>query len=692
MKNTKLIAILLCVSMLLMAFVGCNAGNDAEETTNNTTSATTEAIVETTEAVTEAPTTEVESETEETTTVATTETTAPETEVTTTEETETTASETETTAPVTTAEVTTVTETTAEETETTTALETETTVAEETETTVAEETETTTIEETETTTAEETETIVAEETETTTAPETETTVAEETETTAPETEVTTVEETETTVEETTLPEEATDTETETETETTTAPETEVTTEVETEATTEEETTVIEYDYESKFVSFVTYKNDTAGSKTLTSSTVLAGKFNVTSGYLEQINVFMGTIGDVTFSLYKWNKDYATTIAGEPLKQKTYLKSEYAKFETVAMLNLELNFAENEVGKGAYLYVLSTPEGSTNYATIYMGLPWNSRDLTDEYKTYATSGFVNGKKSTNEVPQSSYVFKAQVEKTEKVEMPIPAEKDPDGTVKVLLIGGQSNAVGVSQNAELRKKISTEKYQEYKNGYSNVQIMYDNCSGNANATFENTKLGQAVNAAAFGPELGIAEYLATNFPEEQFYIIKYAMGGSVLETQWYNAATGGIGELLVGFTNFVNKGLAEIEAKGLTPKIIGFVWNQGESDAIWLPQSSRYYANQEGLVNYVRTTFDAYASVKGIAFFDAGIVGNIWNAYKNVNMQKYAFSLTSPINFYIETTDYEIINTLEENNDVAHYDSLGMIKLGQLYGAEIAKMLN
>ena len=692
MKNTKLIAILLCVSMLLMAFVGCNAGNDAEETTNNTTSATTEAIVETTEAVTEAPTTEVESETEETTTVATTETTAPETEVTTTEttapetevttteETETTASETETTAPVTTVETTTVTETTAEETETTTALETETTVAEETETTV---------EETETTTAEETETIV-EETETTTAPETETTVAEETETTAPETEVTTVEETETTVEETTLPEEATDTETETET--TTAPETEVTTEVETEATTEEETTVIEYDYESKFVSFVTYKNDTAGSKTLTSSTVLAGKFNVTSGYLEQINVFMGTIGDVTFSLYKWNKDYATTIAGEPLKQKTYLKSEYAKFETVAMLNLELNFAENEVGKGAYLYVLSTPEGSTNYATIYMGLPWNSRDLTDEYKTYATSGFVNGKKSTNEVPQSSYVFKAQVEKTEKVEMPIPAEKDPDGTVKVLLIGGQSNAVGVSQNAELRKKISAEKYQEYKNGYSNVQIMYDNCSGNANATFENTKLGQAVNTAAFGPELGIAEYLATNFPEEQFYIIKYAMGGSVLETQWYNAATGGIGELLVGFTNFVNKGLAEIEAKGLTPKIIGFVWNQGESDAIWLPQSSRYYANQEGLVNYVRTTFDAYASVKGIAFFDAGIVGNIWNAYKNVNMQKYAFSLTSPINFYIETTDYEIINTLEENNDVAHYDSLGMIKLGQLYGAEIAKMLN
>lgn len=477
----------------------------------------------------------------------------------------------------------------------------------------------------------------------------------------------------------------------TETETTTVAETE-TTAPETETTTEEETTVIEYDYESKFVSFVSYKNETSGAKQLTSKTTLAGKFNVTSGYLEQINVFMGTIGDVTFSLYRWNKDYDTTIAGEPLKQKTYLKSEYAKFETVDMLNLELEFEEGEVGKGSYLYVLSTPEGSTSYATIYMGVPWSAKTLSDEYKTYAMSSFVNGKKNTNEVPQSSYVFSAQVEKTEDVEMPVPTEKDPDGTVKVILIGGQSNAVGVSQNSELRKKISAEKYQEYLNGYSNVQIMYDNCSGNANSTFVNTKLGQAVNSAAFGPELGLAEYLATNFPEEQFYIIKYAMGGSILETQWYNAATGKVGELLTGFTAFVNKGLAEIESKGLTPKIIGFVWNQGESDAIWLPQSSRYYANQEGLVNYVRETFANYASVKGIGFFDAGIVGNIWNAYKNVNMQKYEFSLTSPINFYIETTDYEIINTLEENNDVAHYDSLGMIKLGQLYGEEIAKILN
>ena len=468
---------------------------------------------------------------------------------------------------------------------------------------------------------------------------------------------------------------------------------EETTSEETEETTEEETTKpIEYEQKSKFVSFVSYKNEATSIKQITPSYTLGGRLNITSGYLEQVNAFMGIMGDVNFALYRWDTDYATSVAAEPIKEITYLKQDMAKFEVVGMYNMELKFEEEEVGEGSYLYVISAVEGSTTYASIYMGAPWTNKDVSAEYKQYNVSSYVNGKKSTTEVAQSSFVYSATVEKQEVVEQPMPTDKDAEETAKVILIGGQSNAVGVSQNSELRKKIDSDKYQEYMNGYSNVQIMYDNCSGNANSSFVNTKLGQAVNAAAFGPELGIAEYLATNFPDEKFYIIKYAMGGSVLETQWYNAATDTVGELLAGFTSFVWQGLEKIEAEGLTPKIIGFVWNQGESDAIWLPQSSRYYANQEGLVNYVRTTFADYASAKGIGFIDAGIVGNIWSAYKNVNMQKYEFSLASPINFYIETTDYEIINTLEENNDVAHYDSLGMIKLGQLYGAEIAKMLN
>ena len=217
------------------------------------------------------------------------------------------------------------------------------------------------------------------------------------------------------------------------------------------------------------------------------------------------------------------------------------------------------------------------------------------------------------------------------------------------------------------------------------------MYDCNNGNESSEFVNVALGQGASSDLFGPEIGLAEYLSENFPDEKFYIIKYAKGGSVLETQWYNAKEEGVGTLLLGMTEFVQTGLKKLKEQGLDPKIIGLVWNQGESDAIHIPQAARYYANLEGLADYVRTTFADYASVKGISFFDAAISNTVWPAYMTVNMQKKAFSETSPINFYIDIFKYPEIVRFEENFDVAHYDAIGMLRLGQLYGEQISKIL-
>lgn len=442
-------------------------------------------------------------------------------------------------------------------------------------------------------------------------------------------------------------------------------------------------------YAETFISYASTVNDGRQVKEINADYHSAGRITVTEGFLSQINVFMGKIGDVTLSLYKWNTDYDTTVAGTPIKQKVFLKTELTKFEVVGSYNMEMSFEENEIGAGTYLFLLSEVEGSTNKAAIYTASGWTSKTFPEKYKPFEIESYANGKKTTREAPYASAVVKTETQKVEKA--PLPTEKDPEGTAKVILIGGQSNAVGVSQVSELQKQVSAEKFEEYTNGYSNVQIIYENLSGNSNYTFGNVKIGQGVDAGSFGPELGIAEYLSKAFPDETFYIIKYALGGSVLETQWYNAKTESAGLLLNGLVSITNSGLAQLEEMGLNPKIVGFVWNQGESDSIEVGRTSRYYANQAGLVDYVRTTFEDRASVRGIAFFDAGIVGNLWPAYKYTNIQKYQYSLTSPINFYIETTNYPDINTLEENNDMAHYDALAMIKLGQLYGAEIEKIL-
>ena len=45
-----------------------------------------------------------------------------------------------------------------------------------------------------------------------------------------------------------------------------------------------------------------------------------------------------------------------------------------------------------------------------------------------------------------------------------------------TVRVVLLGGQSNASGCSRDDYLQKYVSEEKYEEYKNGYDHVYINY------------------------------------------------------------------------------------------------------------------------------------------------------------------------------------------------------------------------
>ena len=474
-----------------------------------------------------------------------------------------------------------------------------------------------------------------------------------------------------------------------ETPTTEAP----TTEQPTEAPTEEQTTVEMVD-ESQFVSFVAYNKETPNTKTLSKTLTLSGKFTVPEGYLEQINVLMGNIGDIIFSLYKWDTDYETTIAGEPIKTTTFLREENRGYEGMGMHNLELTFEKNEVEAGTYLYTLRTVEGSKNYATIYTGTMWTMKKLPAGYEYYTDFGlesFSNGNKST-ETPQTSFVYAKPTPKVEVTVEPLPTEKDPAGTAKVILIAGQSNAEGVSHNKFLSENVSPEQYAKYAEGFSNVKIMYNSIVGNNTSDgFVDVKLGQGTSQGHFGPELGLAEYLSEQYPDETFYIIKYAKGGSILDSEWYNAKRGQPLELLLGMTNYVNDALALLEAEGLTPKIVAMLWNQGESDAILLPRSSRYYANLEGMVDYVRTTFADYASAKGIGFIDAGIVGYLWTAYRSVNLQKEAFANTSAINFYIDVLKYPEITPLSEADDLAHYNATSMIKLGHLYAAELAKLL-
>ena len=448
----------------------------------------------------------------------------------------------------------------------------------------------------------------------------------------------------------------------------------------------------EYEYESKFVSFTSQASDSISSQEINKNYTVAGRFTFRGGYLEQVNAMLQIMGDVSFALYRWQTDYETTLSGEPIKERIYTVEDLALYESSLLYNMELKFEAEEVGEGSYLYVISSIDGSKNNPKVYTGKAWTTKTLPEEYEEYKLSTYVNGEYAPSVAVQSSFVFAKKHERAETDELPFPTDKDAEGTAKVILIGGQSNAEGVSHVSALPTRFGQEKYEEYLEGYSNVKIMYDNVWGETSSDgFVTAKAGQGTTAEHFGPELGIAEYLAKNFPNESFYIIKYSKGGSIMDTEWYSAKNSRPLALLDSFCSFVDTGLELIEAEGYEPKIIGFVWNQGESDASPHSRASRYYDNTAGMVSYVREYFKEYESARGIAFIDAAILGSVWSAYRHINIQKEAFSKTSAINFYIETYNYDI-KTLEDTDDVAHYGARGMILLGHLYGEHLGKMIS
>ena len=325
--------------------------------------------------------------------------------------------------------------------------------------------------------------------------------------------------------------------------------------------------------------------------------------------------------------------------------------------------------------------------------------WLPKSTPDEYDAYNLKSYVKGKHNKSLAICGGIVIShsAVVEKSEETEERIENVENDD-TVKVILLGGQSNATGASVNAYLQRNVSEEDYLKYSQGFENVKIYYVNgsTSGGFHITtttdeFVTTKLGQGYRSSNFGPELGLAEYLSETYPDETFYIIKYAIGGSSLCGLW-NPTDENLNRCLVEFKETVNEGLSLLEDEGYDPQIVAFLWMQGEGDASTMYRAHEYYDLQKALVEDIREEYDFYAPKRGIAFVDAAISDSgLWASWYMVNDCKLRYSKESNMNFYIDTNAYGL-TTFEENNDIAHYDSTSMLLLGRLYGEMISRAID
>ena len=271
--------------------------------------------------------------------------------------------------------------------------------------------------------------------------------------------------------------------------------------------------------------------------------------------------------------------------------------------------------------------------------------------------------------------------------------------PDGggkTMRVILLGGQSNASGCSRDDYLKMNVSEEKYQEYSDGYDNVYINY--LSGaNMSEAFVKCSTLQGEMEGCFGPELGLAEKLHEMYPDEDFVIIKCAWGGTNLYEQWLSPSSNGkTGKLYKQFVKFVKTSIDYLEGKNYEVSIEAMCWMQGESDSFLVSSAENYGKHLNNFIEDIRGEFSDYASEDGIAFIDAYIADNpvYWVYCDEVNAGKREVSKLSDKNFVVDTIAEGLAfsNEPADNPDLAHYDSMSEILLGHLFAIATSQYLD
>ena len=277
-------------------------------------------------------------------------------------------------------------------------------------------------------------------------------------------------------------------------------------------------------------------------------------------------------------------------------------------------------------------------------------------------------------------------------------------------KIIVLSGQSNAVGVGHTKCLKRSFTDEKIEEYFNGYNNIKINYYSHDKKSDGFTVTAKGCTEIHKDAIGPELGIAEYLNNKFPDEEFYIAKFAIGGASLKRDFLSPSSGGyseVGNFKKDFENFVKaylsgeslkagwcyNGLVSVvgdsikylKEKGMEPEIIGFCWMQGEADATAEKNAAAYIDRYDALLRDIRSTFAPY--FEDCKFIDGGI-SKQYPFYERINREKANYDAAHGYQ-YLDTIGEGLTTHKEpeEAPDLPHYDCGSVVRLGEMFARKI-----
>ena len=237
-----------------------------------------------------------------------------------------------------------------------------------------------------------------------------------------------------------------------------------------------------------------------------------------------------------------------------------------------------------------------------------------------------------------------------------------ELDHSKEYQVILMAGQSNMVGLGEIKELNNFNLPENISlfDYSADTDLHQLPYN-----------------------FGPEVGLARRLNKEFPDTNFILIKYAIGGSSIN-EWLPTVESKI-ERPTDFGNIYGKFLefSNTTLKNHNTTNLAFLWMQGETDTASNSTAKPYGTHLKLLIRNIRRDFnDPNLPV---------LIGEInpkseqYKYVQTVQNAQHRINESVPNTYLIKT------NTLEKFRDSVHYSSLGLLKLGDDFGNTISKII-
>ena len=269
--------------------------------------------------------------------------------------------------------------------------------------------------------------------------------------------------------------------------------------------------------------------------------------------------------------------------------------------------------------------------------------------------------------------------------------------------IVILAGQSNAVGVGHSEYLPRHFSAAKVEEYKNGYENVKINYFS-HGKRSDGFVKTEIGcTEPGKTTIGPELSMAESF-TERGDENVFIVKCAFGATNLYEEWLSPSGAQLDGYEASRAHFVHGGertgwcyaelikilresIEILEGEGYEPHIRAFCWMQGESDAFDTSLVDTYMERYDVMIKDLRADFAPYFDAD-CRFIDAGINAT-FKLWRELNEKKAEYAQGRENFFFIDTIGEGLTTCHEPEGEVDpyHYDSDSVIKLGKLFAENV-----